>query len=190
MVKIQEICAIIIDCFEIFIEQPTSLTARAQTWSNYKKHNTVKYLIGITPQCSISFISKGWGGSVSDVYLTEHSSLLQNLLSGDVILADSGFTIQESVGMLCVEVKIPPFTKEKKQLRKLEVDTTRELTQVRIHVEKIIGMVRQKYTILQSTLPISMIMCNNNKGISSIDKAVAICCGLCNHCQSMVSFNY
>ena len=30
-------CAIIIDCFEIFIGRPTSLVARAQTWSNYKK---------------------------------------------------------------------------------------------------------------------------------------------------------
>jgi len=55
-------CAVIIDCFEIFIERPISLVARAQTWSNYKKHNTVKYLIGITPQGSVSFISKGWGG--------------------------------------------------------------------------------------------------------------------------------
>ena len=137
-----------------------SLTARAQTWSNYKKHNTVKYLIGITPQGSILFISKGWGGRVSNVHLTEHSDLLQNLLPRDVILADRGFTIQESVGMLCAEVKIAtPFTKGKKQLSKLEIDTTRELSQVRIHVERIIGMVRQKFTILQSTLPIAMIMC-------------------------------
>jgi len=36
-----------------------------QTWSNYKKHNTAKFLIGTTPQGSISFISKGWGGRVS-----------------------------------------------------------------------------------------------------------------------------
>ena len=56
-------CAIIIDCFEVFIERPASLTARAQTWSNYKKHNIVKFLIGITPQGSVSFISKGWDGS-------------------------------------------------------------------------------------------------------------------------------
>ena len=59
-------CAIIIDCFEVFIERPTSLKARAQTWSNYKKHNTCKFLIGITPQGSTAFISKGWGGRVFD----------------------------------------------------------------------------------------------------------------------------
>ena len=43
-------CVVIIDCFEVFMERPTSLMARVQTWSNYKKHNTVKFLIGITPQ--------------------------------------------------------------------------------------------------------------------------------------------
>ena len=32
-------CAVIIDCFEIFIKRPTNLRARAQTWSNYKHHN-------------------------------------------------------------------------------------------------------------------------------------------------------
>ena len=73
-------CAIIIDCFEIFTERPTALDARAQTWSNSKKHNTVKFLIGITPQGSVAFISNGWGGRVSDVYLTEHCGLLENLL--------------------------------------------------------------------------------------------------------------
>ena len=55
-------CVIIIDCFEVFIELPTSLMAQAQTWSNHKKHNTFKFVIGITPQGSIAFISKGWGG--------------------------------------------------------------------------------------------------------------------------------
>ena len=53
---------VIIDCFEVFIEKPTNLLARAQTFSSYKHHNTVKVLIGITPQGSISFVSKAWGG--------------------------------------------------------------------------------------------------------------------------------
>ena len=54
--------------------------ARSQTWSNYKHHNTVKFLIGMTPQGYISFISKGWGGRVSDKYLTEHCGMLDYLI--------------------------------------------------------------------------------------------------------------
>ena len=69
-------CIVIIDCFEVFTERPTNLMARAQTWSNYKKHNTVKFLIGISPQGAISYISKGWGGRMSDVYLTEYCGIL------------------------------------------------------------------------------------------------------------------
>lgn len=42
-------CCVIIDCTEVFIEQPSDLLARAQVWNNYKHHSTVKFLIGITP---------------------------------------------------------------------------------------------------------------------------------------------
>ena len=134
-------CVVIIDCFEIFIERPTSLTARAQTWSNYKHHNTVKFLIGITPQGSVAFISQGWGGRTSDVHLTENSGLLQKLLPGDIVLVDRGFTIQEAAGLYCAEVKLPPFTRGKRQLSKIEVDAARRLSRVRIHVERIIGLI-------------------------------------------------
>ena len=130
--------------------------ARAQTWSNYKKHNTVKFLIGITPQGSIAFISKGWGGRVSDIHLTENGGLLRNFLPGDVVLADRGFNIQEAAGMYCAEVKLPPFTRGKKQLSKMEIDVSHQLSSVRIHVERVISMVRQKYAILRSILPINL----------------------------------
>ena len=38
-------------------------------WSYYRNNNTVKYLIGITPQGTICFISKGWGGRASDQHV-------------------------------------------------------------------------------------------------------------------------
>ena len=98
-----------------------SLMARAQTWSNYKKHNTVKFLIGVTTQGTIGFISRRWGGRVSDIYITENSGLLCHLLPGDVVLANRGFNIQEVAGMYCAEVKLPPFTKGKKQLSQMEM---------------------------------------------------------------------
>ena len=51
-------CRVIIDCSEIFIETPTSFSARSKTYSNYKKHNTVKFLIGVTPCGTISYLSE------------------------------------------------------------------------------------------------------------------------------------
>lgn len=48
--------AVIIDCFEVFLDRPSSLVARAMTWSSYKHHNTVKFLIGITPRFGIIYI--------------------------------------------------------------------------------------------------------------------------------------
>ena len=101
-----------------------------------------------------------------------------------MILADRGFTIQEAAGLFCAEVKIPPFTNGKKQLSKAEVNRARQLAQVRIHIERIIGVVRQKSTILQSTLPINMIKAHEKEDMSPLDKIVIVCCALCNCCDS------
>ena len=134
-------CAVIIDCFEVFLERPSNLRAQAATWSSYKHRNTVKFLIGITPQGVISFISKAWGGRVSDKHITEHCSFLKRLLPGDLVLADRGFDIQSCVGSVCAEVKIPAFTKGCSQLSPTDVEDTRILACVRIHVERVIGLV-------------------------------------------------
>ena len=180
--------ASIIDCFEIFIERPSNLKARAQTWSNYKHKNTVKYLIGITPQGSVSFISSGWGGMASDKYITEHCGFLDKLVPGDVVLADRGFDIKESVGLMCAEVKIAAFRKGNNQLSALEVESIRKIAHVRIHVERVIGLVRNKFTIMQGTLPIDFLMSEENS-VPVIDKIVSVCSALKNFCDSVVPFN-
>ena len=64
--KFFKICCVIIDCTEIFIERPKDLLARAQVWSNYKHHSTLKVLLGITPQGTISYVSNCVGGRMSD----------------------------------------------------------------------------------------------------------------------------
>ena len=106
--------AVIVDCFEVYIQPPTNLKARAQTWSSCKHHSTVKFLIGISPKDVISFIYKACGVGTSDMYITENCNLLQNLLPGDVILADHGLDIGDSVGFYYAEVNLPAFTKGKK----------------------------------------------------------------------------
>lgn len=122
--------AIIIDCFEIFLERPSNLQARAYTWSNYKHKNTVKVLIGIVPQGTVAFVSEAWGGRVSDKYITEHSGILRKLLPGDIVLADRGFDIAESVGVKQANLYIPAFTKGKSQLSALEIEETRTIANV------------------------------------------------------------
>uniref|UniRef100_A0A6P7HAJ9 Uncharacterized protein LOC114348312 n=1 Tax=Diabrotica virgifera virgifera TaxID=50390 RepID=A0A6P7HAJ9_DIAVI len=85
---------IIIDCFEVFIQKPASYLTQQQTWSNYKHHNTVKFLIGITPQGCISYISKAWGGRTSDKQIVELSGFLDKIEPQDIVIADRGFLIK------------------------------------------------------------------------------------------------
>ena len=76
--------------------------------------------------------------------------------------------------------------KGKKQLEKVEVDWSRELSIVRIHVERVIGLLKQKYTILQSVLPITLVSDYNKECLSTIDKLIRVCCALVNLCPPIV----
>ncbi|XP_065651138.1 uncharacterized protein LOC136079334 [Hydra vulgaris] len=149
-------CVAINDCMEIFIERPFSLHARAQTWSNYKNNNTIKYLIGITPSGAVSFLSPGWGGRVSDKEITIKSGFLEKITHGDCVLADRGFTLVEEFATQGGILKLPKFTKGKKQMSSAEVDESRQIAHVRIHVERVIGRLR-KFRILQSIIPITQV---------------------------------
>ncbi|XP_072142343.1 uncharacterized protein [Dermacentor andersoni] len=180
--------AVIIDCFEVFIERPSSVLPRCQTWSRYKHHNTVKYFIGIAPQGSITYISKGWGGRTSDKLLTERCAILNNLQPGDTVLADRGFTIADAVGIHCARLEVPAFRKGKRQLTAWEVEKTRKIANVRIHVERVVGLLRRKYAILFSIIPIELVMVRSGDRVAQLDKIATVCAALTNLCKSVVPF--
>ena len=185
---------VVIDCFEVFIEEPTNLLARAQTFSSYK-HTciTIKLLIGITPQGTVSYVSEAWGGRTSDKFLTENCGFLEKLLPGDMVMADRGFTISESVGLKQAKLEIPAFTKGKSQLDPVDVENTRGIANVQIHVERVIGLFRRKYTILEGTLPTEYLACNPDgpveRQIPLIDRIVRICAALVNFCPPIIPFD-
>ncbi|XP_064463713.1 uncharacterized protein LOC135374722 [Ornithodoros turicata] len=181
--------AVIIDCFEIFIERPTSLKARAQTWSQYKHKNTAKYLIGIAPQGAVTFISRGWCGRSSDKLIAETCGILDKLLPGDSVLADRGFTIADTVGLYCARLEMPAFTRGRAQLSPWSVEATRKLANVRIHVERVIGLIRNKYVILKSVVPVDMLTAEHEDHPIMLDKIVFVCAALANICDSVVPFN-
>lgn len=171
----------IIDCSEVFIERPNGYVARAQTYSNYKKHNTIKFLIGVTPCGAICFLSKCWGGRASDRCITMNSGFLDLLSNGDTILADRGFTIADDIALHGATLEIPSFTSGKSQLSLEEVEYSKRLSKVRIHVERVIGLLKNKYTVLQYKLPITILKRKDDDAeVAFIDKILSVCCSLCN----------
>ena len=69
-------------------------------------------------------------------------------MPGDVVMADRGFTVAGSVGMRQIRLVIPACTKGKSQLDPVDVEKTRGIANVGIHVERVSGLLRRKYTIL------------------------------------------
>ena len=146
---------VIIDCTEIFIQRPYSLMKASESYSQYKKHNTFKVLVGISPAGVITFVSRLWLGRASDRYITQHSGILNLLDPGDNVMADRGFDIQDLLVSKKVTLNIPPFLSLRKQLTAQEVESTRRIVAVRIHVERAIGRVKE-FHILDGILPISL----------------------------------
>lgn len=178
--------AVIVDCFEV-LERPSYLLAQAPMCSNYKHQHTVKFLIGVVPQGYVTHLSCAWGGRVSDEQITIESGLLKNLLPGDIVLADSGFNVGESVGFYCASLQTPPFTEERKQLSAYEVADTTNIANLQIHVDSVLGLVRRKYQILQSrAMPKGHMATKPSEALALIEKIGVICCVLSNLSESVV----
>ena len=152
----------IIDGSEIFLETPTDLHMQSSTWSNYKHHNTAKFLIARTPNGCICFMSQLYVGSISDVELTRISGFLTCLEDkpGISIMADRGFTIKDMLQAIGVDLNIPPFMEGRQQLPASKVQEGRRIASVRIHVERAIGRIKT-FNILKHTLPISLARLSN-----------------------------
>lgn len=67
-----------------------------------------------------------------------HCRFLDNLVAGDMVMADRGFTITESIALQQAKLVIPVFTKGK--THPADVERTTGIAHVRIHVETVIGL--------------------------------------------------
>lgn len=161
---------VIIDCSELFIQTASSLTAQSQTWSSYKHHNTFKFLVGCTPNGTVSFISELWGGRSSDKIITEKSGLLDLLQEGDNVMADRGFDIDHMLPE-GVTLNIPPFKGKAAQLSAEDTERTMKIASVRILVERVIGRIKN-FHILEGAMPISL--------TSTANQIIAVCSYLTN----------
>ena len=164
-------CRVILDCAEVFIERPKGLDNQAATWSDYKHHNTIKFLVGISPSGYITFLSDCYGGRASDKFITSDSNFYDLIERDDEIMADRGFQIREDLLLRYCSLSIPPGARVKSQFTKKETETTKEVANLRIHVERAINRIKT-FRILKSVIPITL--------LHNIDDIVLSCAALCN----------
>jgi len=108
-------------------------------------------LIGILPSGVIAFVSPTYEGSISGEKLVEVCGILDELESGDEIMADKGFQIRNLLAPLGVSLNIPPFLNTNLQMPANGVHLTRKIARLHIHVERAIGQLKD-FRILQHTL--------------------------------------
>ena len=139
-----EKCRVIIDCTEYRVEQPPGIEKRNFFYSQYKKGFRMKAEIGCTPNGHVSFISKLYGGRATDAQITIESGLINLLEPNDVVLADKGFpeiqSVIDSTGKNILLV-MPPFL-ENGEFTAEEVQETKNIASVRIHIERIMARIR------------------------------------------------
>ncbi|XP_065645488.1 uncharacterized protein LOC136075965 [Hydra vulgaris] len=159
--KYYPICSVIIDCSELFIETPSSLEIAAACWSNYKHHYTVKYLVGITPNGAVSFLSNCYGGRASDVFIVKDCRFLKYLQPGDQVIADRGFKIKDLLAFYQCNIAIPPSKHTNFQMTYNDVQETSKIANVRIYVEQAIGRMKN-FRILKNEMPVTLLpLCDN-----------------------------
>ena len=133
------------------------------------------------------------GGQASDIQTVRGSGFTTTRfhMPGDQILADRGFTLQEDFALNSgSEFIIPAFMRGKKQLSAREIESTRKIASVGIHIERVIGLIKNRYTILKEITPNGVVKSVQDEQLystlASCDKIVTVCAAPVNLGESIV----
>ena len=147
----------------------------------------MKYLISCSPTGAVTFLSPEYGGPATDIQIVRESGFISSKdhYPGDQLLADLGFALEGDFAAECSsELFISAFLKGKKQLIAKEVETTRRIATVKIHMKYLIGKIKNHFRILDGPLPVTFIKslideCGEYL-VPTIDKLVTVCASLVN----------
>lgn len=128
-------------------------------------------MVGITPTGAVSFVSKAFGGRTSEKVVTQCSGVLDLVERDDQILADRGILISDEVSSRNASLIMPDFTKGKKQLSAREVERSRKIARVRIHVKRATERIKN-FKVLSSKMNLSL--------VPQADNIMTICAAITN----------
>lgn len=170
----------IIDCLEIEVQKPSKAVHQAISWSDYKKANTIKYLVSCTPNGLVNYISPGYGGRITDTSLVESCDFIKCLQPGMCVMADRGFKhVEQYLRMHKVQLVRPPSVTTGAKLSKSEVKETKQIASLRIHVERVIRRLRE-FNMLK------LHACLNTNFLKVIDDIIVIACSFINLQDSLI----
>ena len=168
----------IIDGTEIFIERPSNLATQKSSYSDYKSHTTVKYLVATDTFTGVFvYVSPGFSGNSSDRFTIEHSGILDQLKPGQRILADKGYNARDLFAQKRCFLTIPSFLSEGR-LTAQEGLNSRTIASARIRVENAIKRLKE-YKALSETL-------SNRVNKKIVDDMVLVAGALCNLKQKLI----
>ncbi|KAJ8681524.1 hypothetical protein QAD02_017316 [Eretmocerus hayati] len=169
---------VIIDDTEIYIERSGNPLIQQSSFSVYKNHATLKEAVGSTPEGLISYRSPLYGGSTSDRQLVKRCKLQFKVESGDMIMADRGFTVQDTFAPYNVTVATPHFSKGNGYIPLEQLMSDRKLSKYRVHIERLIGLMKT-YKISSTKL--------RNIYIPIATQMFEVCTVLCNFRENIMS---
>ena len=156
---------------KIFQKNQASLKLSPKLTRHINQEIHGKKLLCITPAGTISFISKSYGGTASNRFITETCGIVEKLQFGDNLMADKGFSISDLLVSKGSRLVIPPFLRDKNRVSKKNCTTTSNVAKARIHVERAIARIKD-FRIFNGAFPITL--------KDQLDDIFTICCALTN----------
>ena len=126
------------------------------TWSEYKRHNTLKFLIAVAPNSSIIYISDAYTGKISDQKLTVDCEYLDKVPQYMRVIADKGFNIADECAARRIFLSVPPGKRVASQFMPQDVRKTSKIAKVRILVEQAIRKMKT-FRLIANELPLSLV---------------------------------
>lgn len=162
---------VIIGCTEICCETPSCISLQSETLSSQKNHTTFKGLIGIAPCGVVTFVSRLYRGSISDIEMTKKAQILKLLQPGDGVMADKGFLTEKILSEVGATRIIPPLSKHT-QLSIEDTHKTQAICRLRLLAERAIRRVKE-YRIWDRLVPFSL--------VGSVNQLWVVCCLMSNY---------
>ena len=115
-----------------------------------------------------------------DKGLTQDSGFLSKLEPTDEVMANRDFPIEEKLVLQGAKLTIPASPKGNKQLSQKDIELSGQIANVCFHLERVIGLLKNRYTMLQSCLPIPLIKRKGDTEVATVNELVTVCSALTN----------